>query len=76
MLLKYYGLDWLVFGAVLAHLWLLGGKRRAAFLFGMLASVFGVAFGVLIESVANAVSSALFFALHVRAYVKWGREPT
>ena len=68
---KYYGIDWLLFILVLIHLWLLGNKNKLAFVFGILGCACGVAFGIMIESIASVAMNFSFGLLHLRALVKW-----
>ena len=69
--MRYYGVDWAVFVLIVTHLWLLGNKKRYAFLFGMAASSFGMCLGYMIESVACVIMNATFIFMHARAYVRW-----
>lgn len=71
---KYYGIDWMVFALIVAHLWLLGSKRRCAFLIGAVACCFGFAFGFLVESVASMIMNSVFCLMHIRVYYKWGQK--
>ena len=72
---KYYGMDWLLFILVLIHLWLLGNKNKLAFVFGILGCACGVAFGIMIESIASVVMNFTFGLLHLRALTKWSSSP-
>ena len=72
---KYYGIDWLLFILVLIHLWLLGNKNKLAFVFGILGCACGVAFGMMIESIASVAMNFTFGLLHLRALVKWSSNP-
>ena len=71
MIWKYYGIDWLIFLAVVIHLWLLGERKRAAFLFGMTSAMLGLIFSIQIDSIANGIAMVVYFCMHVRAYCKW-----
>lgn len=71
MIFKYYGVDWIVFILVVCHLWLLGEKRKLAFVFGAMAAIFGLLFGFLISSVATVIMNVVFFGMHIRGYFKW-----
>jgi hypothetical protein len=71
---NYYGVDWILFALVFWHLVLLGNQKRSAFLVGMLATVFGVTFGVMSESLATTAMNITFCLLHWRAYLKWCHE--
>ena len=72
---KYYGIDWLLFILVLVHLWLLGNKNKLAFVFGILGCACGVAFGIMIESIASVIMNFTFGLLHFRALIKWSSSP-
>lgn len=71
LLFRYYGVDWLIFIIVVTHLWLLGHRKRVAFLVGASGCVFGFTFGVLTESIACSCMNVVFCCLHLRAYWKW-----
>ena len=73
MLLKYYGVDWLIFLLLLFHLWFLGEKRRYAFLFGAAAAVCGIVFGFLVESVGMMCMNTVLCCMHLMAYKKWNK---
>ena len=68
---KYNGIDWALFALIMIHLWLLGNRKRSAFIFGMLACCVGCTFGIMIESIASTAMNAIFFFMHLRAYIKW-----
>lgn len=70
-LFKFYGVDWALFILIVTHLWMLGNKWRAAFFFGIVASIFGFVLGLMIGSVANTTMNIVFAAMHIRAYYKW-----
>jgi hypothetical protein len=73
-LIRYYGIDWLLFILVVMHLWMLGNKCRSAFIFGAMACCCGFCFGILIESIATILMNIVFFSMHVRAYIRWGKD--
>jgi nicotinamide riboside transporter PnuC len=68
---RYYGVDWLAMVSTFLSLWLLGERRRAGFLIGMVAAGFWFAFGILAGSLANPIANTLFFALNLRGYWRW-----
>jgi hypothetical protein len=68
---KYYGIDWLMFAAILVHLWMLGNKWRSAWLVGILVSVCSISFGYLSESLAIIIMNVVFITMHIRNYMKW-----
>lgn len=70
---KFYGADWLLFAFVLIHLWLLGHKKRTAFLYGVAACCCGFSFGCMTGSVATLLMNAVFAVMHIRAYILWGK---
>jgi hypothetical protein len=74
-ILRYHGLDWAGFAVTLLSLHLLGNQRRGGFLLGMVASVAWAGFSVLAESLPTLTANSVFFFMHLRAYVKWGRRP-
>ncbi len=70
-LLKYYGIDWLMFFIIVIHLWMLAKKWRMAFIFGASGSALGAVLGILVGSAGFAIMNAVFTAMHIRAYKKW-----
>jgi hypothetical protein len=57
-------------------LYYLGEKRRAGFVFGVLASISWLTFGVLAGSIANVIANIIFIALNIRGYVAWQKNIT
>jgi hypothetical protein len=55
-------------------LWLLGNKKRQAFLFGMAGNSCGILLGFLVESIACIIMNSVFVIMHVNAYRKWKPE--
>lgn len=71
LICKYYGIDWLLFALVVLHLWLLGNRKKEAFLYALVANTCGLTLGVLIGSVATILMNVVFMVMNVRAYIKW-----
>ena len=71
MIFKYCGVDWIIFILVVTQLWLLGNKKRQAFLFGMAGNSCGILLGFLVESIACIIMNSVFVIMHVNAYRKW-----
>jgi hypothetical protein len=74
VIFKYYGVDWVIFAFVVIHLWMLGNKKRQAFLFGMGGNLFGILLGYLVESIACIIMNSVFLTMHINAYRKWGSK--
>ena len=74
LMFKYYGVDWLIFLCFLTHMYLIGNKHRSAFLVGMLGCTVGTGFGMMIDSAASITMNSVFFFMHLRAYLRWGRN--
>ena len=74
MFLKYYGVDWIIFVLVVIHLWLLGNKKRQAFLFGMSGNLCGILLGFLVESLACVIMNFVFATMNANAYRKWKKN--
>jgi len=72
--MNYYGIDWLATVAGLTGVYLIGSKNRYGFLIMMIASLSWMTVGFLIGSVALILGSGVFFALHVRGWMKWQRD--
>ena len=74
MIFKCQGVDWIIFILVVTQLWLLGNKKRQAFLFGMAGNSCGIILGFLVESIACIIMNSVFMIMHVNAYRKWKPE--
>ena len=74
MIFKCQGVDWIIFILVVTQLWLLGNKKRQAFLFGMAGNSCGILLGFLVESIACIIMNSVFVIMHVNAYRKWKPE--
>ena len=74
ILLKYHGIDWIAMIMTFLALYYLGEKRRFGFIFGILASISWLTFGVLVDSIANIIANVIFIVLNLRGYVKWKEQ--
>ena len=72
--MQLYGIDWLATVCGLTGVYLIGSKNRFGFLVMMLASLSWMVVGFLIGSLALITGSGVFFALHVRGWLKWRRD--
>jgi hypothetical protein len=70
---QYYGVDWAVTLTVFIGLFLLGDKKKAGFVVGMISSTIAFAFSFQIGSIANGVTAATLFVLYLRGYIKWSK---
>ena len=71
LLFKYHGIDWIAIIMTFLTLYYLGEKRRFGFVFGVLASISWLIFGILVDSIANIVANIIFIALNLRGYLNW-----
>ena len=71
ILLKYHGIDWIAIIMTFLTLYYLGEKRRFGFIFGIVASIAWLIFGVLVDSIANIIANVIFIALNLRGYLNW-----
>jgi hypothetical protein len=76
ILLSYYGVDWTAMVMTFFSLYYLGEKRRAGFVFGVLASISWLTFGVLAGSIANVIANVIFITLNIRGYINWQKTIT
>jgi len=76
IVLSYYGVDWTAMVMTFFSLYYLGEKRRAGFVFGVLASISWLTFGVLAGSIANVIANIIFITLNIRGYVNWQKNIT
>jgi len=72
--MQYYGIDWLATVCGLTGVYLLGNKNKIGFLVFMAASLSWVTFGILTNSFAVIIGSSIFFFMHLRGWISWGRE--
>ena len=72
--MQFYGIDWLATVCGLTGVYLIGNKNRYGFLIMMVASLSWMTVGFIIGSLALIAGSAVFFALHVRGWMKWRRD--
>lgn len=71
--MQLYGMDWLATVCGLTGVYLIGSKKKVGFLIMMVASLSWLSVGLLIESLALILGSAVFFSLHLRGWFKWRR---
>ena len=74
ILLKYHGIDWVVIIMTFLTLYYLGEKRRFGFVFGIVASISWLIFGILVDSIANIIANVIFIALNLRGYLNWKEQ--
>ncbi len=70
---QYYGVDWAVTLTVFAGLFLIGDKKIAGFIIGMISAILGFIFSFQIGSIANGATAVVLFILYLRGYIKWQR---
>lgn len=73
-LIKFYGTDWLAVGMTLLSLHYLGNKSRMGFVFGMIASLSWMAFGLIAGSIASPIANVVFVYLNLRGLLKWQKD--
>lgn len=71
ILFKYYAIDWTAMVMTFCFLYYVGEKKRSGFVFGILASIAWLTFGILAESIANVIANVIFITLNVRGYLRW-----
>ena len=74
ILLKYHGIDWIAIIMTFLTLYYLGERRRFGFVFGIVASISWLIFGILVDSIANIVANIIFIALNLRGYLNWKEQ--
>ena len=70
-LLEYYGVDWLIFIFTLLQLWLLGEKKRSAWIAGGVIAIAAGVLGWMIGSFALVLMNIVFLFFDIWNYVKW-----
>ena len=73
-LVQFYLIDWLATFCGLTGVYLIGSKNKYGFLSMMGASLSWMTVGFMIGSLALILGSGVFFALHVRGWLKWRRD--
>jgi len=73
-LIKFYGVDWLATGMTFLSLHYLGNKSKLGFIFGMIASLSWMVFGIIAGSIASPIANILFVYLNARGLVKWQKQ--
>jgi hypothetical protein len=68
---NYYGIDWFAMLMTFFSLYYLGKKMKRGFVFGGLANVSWLAFGVMAGSLANPIANIIFITLNVRGFMSW-----
>lgn len=74
ILFSYWGIDWLIFLLLTMNLWMIGQRKRVAFVYGILVGILSIVFGIMIGSVAMVVMNCWFIFLHGRNWWKWGSQ--
>ena len=74
IIFKYHGIDWVAIIMTFLTLYYLGEKRRFGFVFGIVASISWLIFGILVDSIANIVANVIFIALNLRGYLNWKEQ--
>ncbi len=69
--MQLYGIDWLATVCGLTGVYLIGSKNKYGFLVMMVASLSWMSVGFMIGSLALILGSGVFFALHLRGWLKW-----
>lgn len=73
--MSFYGIDWLATFCGLTGVYLIGSRNRYGFLIMMIASLSWMTVGFMINSLALIIGSVVFFGLHVRGWINWGKRP-
>lgn len=68
---KYYGVDWILLILSVINLWLLGNGKKFGFIIGVVSNIFGIIFGIMIESYASPAMNIMFMIMNIRGYLKW-----
>jgi 4-amino-4-deoxy-L-arabinose transferase-like glycosyltransferase len=68
---RYYGTDYMAAACVVVAMAMLGDRKRAGFLFYMLATCFAMAFAIMVRSFPIMLTNGIMFALNLRGFLKW-----
>ena len=70
----YFGMDWVAMITSLLFMYYIGSKKRIGFLFGLIAAVAWIYTNIVAHMWAGVLLNLILIGLHVRGYVKWGKE--
>jgi hypothetical protein len=73
-ILEYYGVDWAIFVFTLLQLWLLGEKKRSAWIAGGLIAMASGTLGWMIGSFALVLMNIVFLFFDIWNYIKWSNQ--
>jgi hypothetical protein len=71
---QYFGLDWIAMSLTFLAIYMLGNKSRKGFLIMMAGNLCWSTIGLWAHSYAMIIANIGFFAMNVRAFVKWAPE--
>lgn len=73
IIMKYWGLDWIIFLLVICNLWLLSSKYlKTAYFLGASAAFLGIIFSYWAESFGGIVANVTYVFLHTRNIYRLG----
>lgn len=73
-IVKFYGTDWAAMVLTFLSLHFLGSKSVWGFVFGILACISWIGFGILAGSIASPIANLIFILLNVRGIIKWQKD--
>jgi hypothetical protein len=71
---NYYGIDWAAMSMTFFSLYYLGGKKRYGFIFGIMANISWMIFGIMAGSIANPIANTVFIILNLRGFINWNKK--
>lgn len=72
--LQFYGVDWLAMVLTFIAIYLLGNKAKMGFPVMMMGNTCWMAVGVMTSSMAMVIANMVFFAMNLRALMRWHRD--
>ncbi len=73
-MLQHYGVDWIAMVLTFIAIYSLGNKQRYGFCVMMAGNACWIALAVRFQSYGMLAANAVFFAMNLRGFVRWGRE--
>ncbi len=71
---KYNGADWLGFALTFASIHMLGSRKRAGFIVGIVGGGAWMWVSIEAESTAMAIANVVFSGLNLRGYLNWKHD--
>jgi hypothetical protein len=68
---NYYGIDWIAMTGSLIFLFLVGSKKRYAFIIYIVANIAWIIVNYMAQIWPGVIACIILIGLNIRAYIKW-----